>query len=57
MGVAGDMLSAALLELFDKPDDVITKLNSIAPEGVSVSAEKTQTCGITGTQMIKSLNP
>ena len=56
MGVAGDMLSAALLELFDKPDDVITKLNSIAPEGVSVSAEKTQKCGITGTQMHVVIN-
>ena len=55
-GVAGDMLSAALLELFDKPVDVITKLNSIAPEGVSVSAEKTQKCGITGTQMHVVIN-
>ncbi|MDD6551594.1 MAG: nickel pincer cofactor biosynthesis protein LarC [Lachnospiraceae bacterium] len=56
MGVAGDMLSAALLELLDNPEDVITKLNSIAPEGVSVSAEKASKCGITGTQMHVVIN-
>lgn len=51
MGAAGDMLSAALLELVDEPAKIIDKMNSLGLPGVSVAAEKAVKCGITGTYM------
>lgn len=51
MGAAGDMLTAALLELFPDPDGMVQELNALGIPGVHFSRETTQKCGITGTHM------
>lgn len=50
MGAAGDMLTAALLELCDY-QAFLDKMNALHLHGVEISAHKTIKCGITGTQM------
>lgn len=52
MGAAGDMLTAALLELLPNPDQFVEKLNGIKIPGVVFSAEKCDKCGIVGTHMV-----
>ncbi len=51
MGAAGDMLSAALYELLsdDERKSFIEELNKAGIPGVSLSAESSVKCGITGT--------
>ena len=49
MGAAGDMLAAALLELLPEPERFIERFNALGLPGVTVSAERTEKCGITGT--------
>ena len=49
MGAAGDMLTAALLELIPNKAGFIEKMNRLGIPGVVVSAEKSVKCGITGT--------
>ncbi len=56
MGAAGDMLTAALLELVPNPDEFIEQMNSLGLKGVSVSRHKAQKCGIWGTQMQVQVN-
>ena len=58
MGAAGDMLTAALLELFpeDQKDKVIAELNAIGVPGVTVGAERVVRCGIAGTHMSVKVN-
>lgn len=51
MGCAGDMLSAALLELMPDPDAALEKLNAIGIPHVVFEAEKSEKCGIVGTHM------
>ncbi|MBR2895329.1 MAG: nickel pincer cofactor biosynthesis protein LarC [Oscillospiraceae bacterium] len=51
MGAAGDMLTAALLELLDDPQVFLDELNSIGLHGVSVEREPSVKCGITGTHI------
>ncbi|MBO4474088.1 MAG: nickel pincer cofactor biosynthesis protein LarC [Clostridiales bacterium] len=51
MGAAGDMLSAALLELVPDREKLLSRLNSRGIPGVTFSAEKSVKCGITGTHM------
>lgn len=51
MGAAGDMLTAALLELVPDKDEVISKLNGAGIPGVSFLAESASKCGIYGTHM------
>ena len=51
MGAAGDMLTAALLELHPEPAAFLKKLNAALPEGVAVSAEKDEKRGIRGTHV------
>ena len=51
MGAAGDMLTAALLELVEDRDAFVRKMNSIGLPGVRVEAEEAVKCGITGTHM------
>lgn len=51
MGAAGDMLTAALLELFPEPDKMVAKLNALGVPGVTYVREANQKCGITGTHM------
>lgn len=49
MGAAGDMLSAALLELLPDVDEFLQKLNSLGIPGVSIEKEAAVKCGIQGT--------
>lgn len=51
MGAAGDMLTAALLELFSDPKKMVEALNALGVPGVRYQRELTQKCGITGTHM------
>ena len=51
MGAAGDMLTAALLELIPDKQAFIDKMNALGLPGVQVEAEKAVKCGITGTHM------
>ena len=56
MGAAGDMLTAALLELLPDPDSFIDKLNSIGIPGARFARESSIKCGITGTHMSVTVN-
>ena len=52
MGAAGDMLTAALLELVPDRDGFIARLNGIwdkSLKNVRTVTERTEKCGITGT--------
>lgn len=51
MGAAGDMLTAALLELLPEPESFVAELNGLGIPGVVFSVEKCQKCGISGTHM------
>ena len=51
MGAAGDMLTAALLELLPDPADFVARLNALGIPGVQFRAERSAKCGITGTHM------
>ena len=51
MGAAGDMLTAALLELLPDPDGFVAKLNALGIPGVEFKREPAVKCGITGTHM------
>lgn len=51
MGAAGDMLTAALLELTGDKQAFIDKMNALGLPGVSVAAEPAVKCGITGTHV------
>ena len=51
MGAAGDMLSAALLELLSDRQAFLDKMNALGLPGIHVEAEKAIKCGITGTHI------
>ena len=51
MGAAGDMLTAALLELLPEPDAFVRRLNALGIPGVRFTPERAVKCGITGTHM------
>ena len=51
MGAAGDMLTAALLELLPNREAFLQKLNGLGIPGVEFVAEKAVKCGISGTNM------
>lgn len=51
MGAAGDMLTAALLELHPDPEGFLRRLNALGLPGVEVSAAPCVKCGITGTHV------
>lgn len=53
MGAAGDMLSAALFELLSgkEQEDYLSVMNHLGLDGVSIQAERSEKCGITGTHM------
>lgn len=51
MGAAGDMLTAALLELLPEPDKFVQKLNALGIPGVQFKKESSVKCGITGTHI------
>ncbi|MCR5136321.1 MAG: nickel pincer cofactor biosynthesis protein LarC [Oscillospiraceae bacterium] len=51
MGAAGDMLTAALLELHPEPERVLETLNRVFQGRVSLSAARDRKCGIAGTHV------
>ena len=51
MGAAGDMLTAALLELMPEREKMVAELNNLGIPGVEVKAEAVSKCGIGGTHI------
>lgn len=51
MGAAGDMLTAALLELHPDPDAFVARLNGLGLPGVTYVREEAVKCGIRGTHV------
>lgn len=51
MGAAGDMLTAALVELFEDKEKIIDELNNIGVPSVGFDLEKSEKCGIVGSHM------
>ena len=51
MGAAGDMLTAALVELLPDPEAFVVELNRLAIPGVQIKKENAVKCGITGTHI------
>ncbi|MBQ9009709.1 MAG: nickel pincer cofactor biosynthesis protein LarC [Clostridia bacterium] len=51
MGAAGDMLTAALLELMPDREAMLGRLNALGLPGVVFEAEPAEKCGVTGTHM------
>lgn len=56
MGAAGDMLTAALLELFVDKEQKIKQLNEMNIQGVSFEAKDSFKCGIKGLQVTVKVN-
>lgn len=56
MGVAGDMLSAALLELCDNREEMMNMLSEMEIPGVTFSLEKSEKCGIVGSHLAVKVN-
>ena len=56
MGAAGDMLTAALLELLPNREAFTAELNALSIPSVTFSTETVQKCGITGTHMTVKVN-
>lgn len=56
MGAAGDMLTAALLELFSDSDAVLTELNELKIPEVRFLRETAVKCGIQGTHISVKIN-
>lgn len=51
MGAAGDMLTAALLELIPDREAFVKEFNALGIPGVSMHMDKSVKCGITGTHV------
>ena len=51
MGAAGDMLTAALLELLPQPEAFLARLNALGFPDAVITAQKSIKCGISGTHM------
>jgi uncharacterized protein (TIGR00299 family) protein len=56
MGAAGDMLMAALLELYPYPDQFLQTMNSLGIPGVNVKRCSVKKCGIMGTSILIEIN-
>ncbi|GHT07094.1 UPF0272 protein [Endomicrobiia bacterium] len=56
MGAAGDMLTAALLELVNDKADFLKQINSIGIPGLKVNMESVVKCGISGTHIRVSID-
>lgn len=52
MGAAGDMLSAALLELHPDPEDFLRRFNALGLPRVRTRLERAQRCGVCGSRAI-----
>lgn len=51
MGAAGDMLTAALLELYPHPEEFVQRMNGLHIPGVEFKAQSAVKCGINGTHV------
>ncbi|MBO6046949.1 MAG: DUF111 family protein, partial [Erysipelotrichaceae bacterium] len=51
MGAAGDMLTAALIDLFDDPQSIVEELNQLGIPDVEFILEECEKCGIYGKHM------
>lgn len=56
MGAAGDMLTAALLELHPDPEDFLARLNSLGVPGIAYQAQRIERSGTYGTRMAVTIN-
>ncbi len=56
MGAAGDMLTAALIELLPDPDGFLAELNALGIPGVRYERESAVRCGITGSHITVTVN-
>lgn len=56
MGAAGDMLTAALLELIPDAEQFIEELNALGIPDVRIEKETSVKCGITGTHVCVKIN-
>ncbi|MCM1103901.1 MAG: nickel pincer cofactor biosynthesis protein LarC [Clostridium sp.] len=56
MGAAGDMLTAALLELMPEPDVFVEECNALGIPDVTFIKESSTKCGITGTHVRVTVN-
>ncbi len=58
MGAAGDMLMGALYDLLDakRQQEFLTQMNSLGLPGVTLTASRSQKCGIYGAHMHVSIN-
>ena len=56
MGAAGDMLTAALLELHDDPETAVETLNRAFAGKAVLSVQKDQKCGIAGSRVTVSID-
>ena len=55
MGIAGDMMAAALYELLEDQEDFLAVANQLLPQ-VSVTAEPAEKQGIRGTHLAVRVN-
>lgn len=56
MGAAGDMLTAALLELLPDKQGFIDRMNGIGIPGLKMSMQEKTSCGVRGTHMCVMIN-
>ena len=56
MGAAGDMLTAALLELLPDQDAFLKKVHDLRIPGVQIAAKSAFTCGIQGTRAVVTVH-
>ncbi len=56
MGAAGDMLTAALIELLPDPDGFLAELNALGIPDVRYERESVVRCGITGSHITVTVN-
>ncbi|MCH5324255.1 MAG: nickel pincer cofactor biosynthesis protein LarC [Eubacterium sp.] len=56
MGAAGDMLTAALVDLLPEPDKFIDELNALGIPDVKIAKQSAVKCGITGTHISVTVN-
>lgn len=56
MGAAGDMLTAALVELFDDKKSIVNELNSLGIPNVTFTLEESVKCSIKGSHMSVKVN-
>ncbi|MFQ9515704.1 MAG: nickel pincer cofactor biosynthesis protein LarC [Eubacterium sp.] len=56
MGVAGDMLMGALLEVIEDKEEFIKKMNSLGIPKIKIKSQTCVKCGITGTHVSVTIN-